>query len=385
MTLFITRIKGIFITFMLFMSCNILLSQPRLEVTLLNPVTVSVTQITWDIYVRNVSLGGENIAISTANLPQRTTTGLITPAVVSPLSIALEQDFSTLSFTPQMATASGQTVFRLNGGAPPPTPVTVPTNAVHLGTVTFNSNGAMTFPINIGSTTAAPNVNVSGTFGPTNTPITFSLANGNLLLPNAAVGGTTIQFNAPLPVKLAEFSAEKAGEKRARLFWISASEINSSHYEVERSYDAENFEKIGEVKAAGNSQNLLKYEFYDHKIEELRTQKIFYYRLKMVDLDGSFEYSDIRGLNFRWDGLNGVQMYPNPTFQLLNVEIANLDYEESGAELRVYDKEGRIVMNKNVIGTGIETLDMSNLTSGMYQVVIIQGKEIFRENIIKVH
>ncbi|MBK8546788.1 MAG: T9SS type A sorting domain-containing protein [Saprospiraceae bacterium] len=265
-------------------------------------------------------------------------------AGVSPLSIVVDAAFSDLSFTPQMATSSGQTVFRFNGGAAVPSPgVSVPTSSVLLGTVTFNSNSAMTFPVSIGSTVAAPSISVAGFSGIS--PIVFSLANTNLDLVTPA-NGTPIQFNAPLPIELYDFSAEKVGEKRARLNWSSASEINASHFEIEKSYDADNFEKIGEVKAAGNSQTLLLYEFYDDKIEGLRSKQILYYRLKMVDLDGTIEYSDIRGLNFGNDQSAGVSMYPNPTSQYLNLDINKDYFTEENGELQVFDALGKLILSK---------------------------------------
>ncbi|MBK6565790.1 MAG: T9SS type A sorting domain-containing protein [Saprospiraceae bacterium] len=173
-------------------------------------------------------------------------------------------------------------------------------------------------------------------------------------------------------------------KKRARLNWSSASEINASHFEIEKSYDADNFEKIGEVKAAGNSQTLLRYEFYDDKIIGLRSKHILYYRLKMVDLDGTIEYSDIRGLNFGNDQSAGVSMYPNPTSQYLNLDINKDYFTEENGELQVFDALGKLILSKKVIGSGIETIDMGRMTNGVYHVIFMHDDQIFSEKIVKI-
>lgn len=206
---------------------------------------------------------------------------------------------------------------------------------------------------------------------------TMTFANGKLVYAN----NNAPVLIAPLPIKLNSFSAEKAGEKRAKLNWSSSSEINASHYEVERSEDAENFEKIGDVKAAGNSQSLLQYQFFDQNIPSLRSNTILYYRLRMVDLDGSYEYSDIRGLNFG-NALEGVFMYPNPTNQWLNVDVNGIDFEDGAAELNIFDMDGRLLIAKKVIGSGIEAVDMGQVSAGVYHVVLKKGRDVFNEKVV---
>ncbi|MBK7525168.1 MAG: T9SS type A sorting domain-containing protein [Saprospiraceae bacterium] len=147
--------------------------------------------------------------------------------------------------------------------------------------------------------------------------------------------------------------------------------------------DAENFENIGNVKAFGNSANDVHYEFFDNKIPTSRSSIIVYYRLKMVDLDESFKYSDIRGLNFTNNLLTGVTMYPNPTSQILNLEINEVSFLDENGELQVFDAIGQLIFAKKVIGSGIETIDMGSMTNGVYHVVFTQGDQIFREKIVK--
>lgn len=96
-----------------------------------------------------------------------------------------------------------------------------------------------------------------------------------------------------LPVELVDFSVHKEGET-AKLLWQTASEVNSSYFEIQRSTDAINFTKIGRVEAVGYSNLLVHYSFTD----EYPSIGNNYYRLKQYDLDGSFYFSPIRLLNF---------------------------------------------------------------------------------------
>jgi uncharacterized repeat protein (TIGR02543 family) len=91
--------------------------------------------------------------------------------------------------------------------------------------------------------------------------------------------------NQPLPVELLSFSAECASES-ITLKWQTASEFNSSHFEVEKSTDGLNWNTIGQLPAAGNSNELLSYSFQD----VAKSINTIYYRLNQVDNDGLQKY-----------------------------------------------------------------------------------------------
>ncbi|MCF8409579.1 MAG: hypothetical protein K9G36_11465 [Crocinitomicaceae bacterium] len=91
--------------------------------------------------------------------------------------------------------------------------------------------------------------------------------------------------NQPLPVELLSFSAECANES-ITLKWQTASEFNSSHFEVEKSTDGLNWNTIGQLPAAGNSNELLNYSFQD----VAKSINTIYYRLNQVDNDGLQKY-----------------------------------------------------------------------------------------------
>ena len=92
----------------------------------------------------------------------------------------------------------------------------------------------------------------------------------------------------PLPVTFLSFNAKKLTETAAVLNWKTSQEQNSSYFQVERSNDALHYFNIGRVAASGNSTTAIDYYFTDTK----PAAGINYYRLKQVDIDGKFEYSN---------------------------------------------------------------------------------------------
>lgn len=123
----------------------------------------------------------------------------------------------------------------------------------------------------------------------------------------------------PLPVNFLYFNVRKQGKSIGLLSWKTARELNTSHYDVERSTDAVNFSFIGKVAANGNTTAESNYSFADNA----PAQGFNYYRLKQVDRDGRFIYTAARFLNF--DDLNAglVKYYPNPTNGVLNIELTD--------------------------------------------------------------
>lgn len=107
-----------------------------------------------------------------------------------------------------------------------------------------------------------------------------------------------------LPIKLITFTGMLRGDD-VQLNWATATETNNDYFEVERSLDGKSFTKIGFVKGAGNSVNVQKYIYIDISAEN----EVLYYRLKQVDYDGTFSYSNIVVVK---QNISSVKLYPNP-------------------------------------------------------------------------
>lgn len=190
----------------------------------------------------------------------------------------------------------------------------------------------------------------------------------------------------PLPIKLRKFTVERYGEQRvADLTWSSSSEINSDYFDIERSNDGFNFNSIGHVDAAGNSFTEQNYAMLDRSLPNSReSQDVFYYRLKMVDLDGKYEYSDVRSVRFDNDNNIDVTAYPNPTSGKLFVNISTPDYDETlSTNAFIYDLSGKLVMKSAVSTKGITEINLDNMTNGAYNISISHNGKSYQNRIIK--
>ena len=122
----------------------------------------------------------------------------------------------------------------------------------------------------------------------------------------------------------------------------------------------------------GNSQHQIDYSYTDASVSKV--QNTVYYRLKQVDFDGEYEYSDIRVVRFDAVG-NDMQLvaYPNPMSDELNVMLSLPSGEKY--QLQVTNLQGALVHQKNhVFSSGLHTLDLSQWNSRVYIVEVISDR-----------
>lgn len=164
-----------------------------------------------------------------------------------------------------------------------------------------------------------------------------------------------------LPIKLIRFDAI-AKEDKNELSWQTAQEKNAAYFEIERANNGINFEPIGIVKAAGNSNIKMFNQFNDYSINASNN---WYYRLKQVDQDGSFSYSEIKKITRENIGSIKMQLYPNPFINQVDLSIENLENEE--VEIQLSKLNGAIICSKKVVFNKHYTLnDLTKLEAGMY-------------------
>lgn len=179
----------------------------------------------------------------------------------------------------------------------------------------------------------------------------------------------------PLPVQLTEFSG--AVEKcSVKLKWESQSEINFKAYQVEYSSNGTDFTAIGTVNATNNSSAINNYEF----LQPAAVTGKGIYRLKMIDIDGKYKYSDRIVLNVKCNG-NDVLIYPNPTKDFINISILNPAVSYA-ATAKLYNVRGQLVINKTV-KNGTNKIDIKTLSSGIYYLVIGDAAENKKYKIVK--
>jgi hypothetical protein len=172
---------------------------------------------------------------------------------------------------------------------------------------------------------------------------------------------------SPLPVILTSFSAVKSNAD-VLLKWITASEINSDYFVVERSLNGTDFTPAGKISAAGNSAKAIAYQYLDANVEALANNGTAYYRLVQFDRDGKSATSGTVSVDFSARKIGGLTSYPNPFSTDVNLSV---DANEAGKlQMQVADLQGKVVFTKytdvikgnNTIGIS----EMSTLTNGIY-------------------
>ena len=177
-------------------------------------------------------------------------------------------------------------------------------------------------------------------------------------------GGASLDCN-PLPIELMSFTGE-ATEIGNELQWQTMAEINNDYFVVEASKDASNFIAIGNIDGAGNSVEVNNYIYYD----KLPLAATTYYRLKQVDFNGKFSYSDVISVRRIEEG--EVVISPNPVKDVLNIELKTT--QAGNYNFMVVDLLGAVI-EKNVHlnkGTNNIKLDVfADLPQGFYMLKIM--------------
>lgn len=190
----------------------------------------------------------------------------------------------------------------------------------------------------------------------------------------------------PLPIELLSFNGNKQ-DKFNYLYWSSASEINSRYFELQRSIDGRVFNTISVIDAQGNSSVQINYSYDDYNYSNLS-----YYRLKLVDLNGEFKYSNIVLIDRKEDNNNGsltsegaFVYYPNPAKEKLNLKINSITEEK--AEISIVDALGKECYRsiENVQeGTNAYALDLFELSRGVYYINVGTGTDNYQGKFVKI-
>ncbi len=178
---------------------------------------------------------------------------------------------------------------------------------------------------------------------------------------------------SPLPVELLYFLVQKNADQQVVVEWATATEINASHFEVQRSSDGMYFVSIGREGAFGNSNVKRLYSFADVSPLIQRT----YYRLKQVDFDGNVAYSDIRVIEIT--GAKAVALAPNP------VQDGNLRFRlnftsENAVHVTITNSSGRRFYEFDLAGNSFE--GPLNLNAGVYILQVRTESELLIERFV---
>jgi hypothetical protein len=287
--------------------------------------------------------------------------GIGTPTILLPGIQNYVQDVKVYNNTGTNATVVAWLDYNGNGVFDPSEGVSksVPTNAA-MQTITLQWT-SINVPLLVGShtflrvrvTSSANNMSV-------NTP--------NGWFANGEVEDYYIPVNTVLPVQLLQFNAANEGNTRVLLTWSTAKEENFSGFDVERSTDGFNWERIGNVSSnrQGGAQN--NYSLYDHN-PALGTS---FYRLRLIGDDGNYKYSDVRQMNVKLSDAT-IRILPNPIIAQASMEVRTENAET--ARMKLVDASGKTVAEKTVtFQIGVNRVDVSQWhrnPAGVYMLYVV--------------
>jgi hypothetical protein len=184
---------------------------------------------------------------------------------------------------------------------------------------------------------------------------------------------TNVYWNTssnPVPLQLLSFTG-KLSDKNILLNWTTANEVNTDYFIIERSINGVSFSNDGTVSSMNNPSIIHNYQY------QVKNQAngLNYFRLKMVDKDGKFSYSNI--IKIQTGAVNTFSVLGNPVKD--NLSITGL---KRGATLALYDNAGKMVLQKNIQDQSF-SLDLSFLSSGVYYLKYSNNGSIESKQIIK--
>jgi len=286
---------------------------------------------------------------------------------------------------------SSMTINIVNGSVPATPVISGPTNpnagsSVQYVASTNNATGfnwivptGWTITSGAGSSTITVTVGNQGQNGNITAQAT-TFCNGGT---NPA-GTKSVSPSEPLPVKLVRFEVLDQ-ENYALLKWTTATELNNDYFEIQRSVNGFDFEKIGVVKGNGTKYSTSQYTFRDENYSSIRSSE-FYYRFKQIDYNGDFEFSPIVGINKDVKDKKVVRsIYPMPFSNEINLEV-DLPLQ-TPITITITDLTGKQLVEKTF--NGIKGLNQFNITdqdqlqNGVYFINILFQDNIERIKIVK--
>jgi hypothetical protein len=269
--------------------------------------------------------------------------------------------------------------FNPTTGAPPPYS---PQSCYY--TIPAGTSGKVLFCLNLMESESCTGTPTTVVGGGCTYPATTNQGQGNDILVDdititkctgGSTSGCTYTGTIVTPVDLLSFSGTK-GPSKVMLYWSTATEKNSSYFSIEKSEDGINFSEIGIVNAQGSSNNIVNYEFDDYHFN-----KSSYYKLKMIDKDGSYKYSDIQFLQTGDDYARVIKTESG------EMEIRATVKEDTRWNIGVYSVLGQEYTNQNLqLTQGDNTLlkgsSWGEKTAKILRITSLDGTVILSQVVI---
>lgn len=223
-------------------------------------------------------------------------------------------------------------------------------------------------------------LNEDGVYDPTGGTLAFIPA--AQITTGTAFGQNYLEFNVAgfsefwihtgsvaLPLRFLSFTAQKCNKNSVCLDWKTANEQNVSRFEIERSEDGRIFKSVGTKTANNQAANS-----YSSTDDLLNNTKVFY-RIKQIDTDGKFSYSDVRTVLL--SAKISIGIYPNPAINTVNISGWN-----NIKQMKLYDMSGRILKEWK---TSVPEINIGHLLKGTYILKAdLKSGEMLQEKIVKI-
>jgi hypothetical protein len=200
---------------------------------------------------------------------------------------------------------------------------------------------------------------------------------------SAAPSFVPLQPFSLLPVKFLGFTAIKNNNNAILNWQVENEDINTARYEVEISTSGVNFEKIASLNPLNNGRSSNVYSFTKENLSALRNAGVIYFRIKQIDRDGKFVYTQIRSI--RLDGKSfSAAAFPNPLKDLTKLTI-DLAQDET-ISIQVTDVLGKQLSNvqlQGVKGPNFRDINLGKYSNGTYMIKIQAGTEVKTLSVVK--
>ncbi len=182
----------------------------------------------------------------------------------------------------------------------------------------------------------------------------------------------------PTPVELTYFTAEAQSSNTSLLQWETAAEIDNDFFSIEHSANGADFVEVGQVKGVGTTTETHFYRF----VHESPARGANYYRLRQVDFDGDFEYSNVEVVTFGdIEPVAELKLYPNPANHQITVASPKLVDQPVDVEIR--DTKGQLIMTQSFDAfQSQQQISVEDLAAGQYLIRMTTSKQAFMEKFV---
>ncbi len=308
-----------------------------------------------------IVLGGQQ-----SNYLKTTGYGFSIPLTATVCGISVEFEKSASAFLLPTAYVEDLSVNIVKGGIIYPTSLAQGANWTSTDTYYTHGNGGEAW----GTTWTPAEINASD-FG---VAISARIVSILSFFPTARIDHVrvTVHYDdSPLPIELLNFNGLRLGATEVKLNWEStAHQKENDLYFIERSFDGSSFEELGQHKGIGNGLSNMEYIFVDNQASE----KACYYRIKQLDVNGNFEYS--QSLMIPAKGLADVHLYPIPAKGSFTIQSL-----ETISSLVITTAYGKVVY-ESIVNAKIAEVELKDIPKEVYFVKMYLPSQVVMKKVL---